>query len=784
MRSCWAFAAVMVVACGHVGPSTSTGLVAHDYSGWSSRDWKSPPKLFLPMVRWWWPGGRVTGDGILSEIAQLDSVGFGGVEIQPFTIGLSGDSSAETGVRTVGTAAFVARVDTAIAEARRRDMQADLTMSSGWGLGAAIDCAECGTQQLLMSEFDVAGPGTIDSQLPRPVTAPYEKNRVANLLGLVGPFDTNLELVAVLRGQVREPQTAPLRTVAELADLVDLTDSVREGRLRASIPSGRFRVYVIYSNLTNTRLAGAAYPGDHARFRTIDHLDGRGLSAFRRSYFDALARGLRTPPDHYFVDSFEFLADLPWTPSFRASFSQARGYDITKYLPLLFTEGGEFFFNDRTTPLVTMEGVGERVREDYVDVRADLFQNRFMGPLNEAVQASGARLRLQALGGYGDYLDVFSRADVPEAEDFGLNGVSEFLRLASSAAHVAGHRRASNEAFVGSARKSTALTEDEYHRIAGRAFAAGLNQLVYHGRAYPVPDAAGAGWYPFERFNITTRLDETNPVWPRLAHLNATFGRIAYAMTRGRPAAQVAWLLNDVRPPEFDPPAQSDQLSNGGHFEPYRELSAVTRALRQHAVGYDRVSRSALASSARICGRRVCIGDGVYDMILVDHAAVASADWLVKLRQLASVGIQIVFVGSEAKRARGFVDTAARDQKVHEIMAQLVRMAAYRRVATADELGPILRELTLERPFRPTNPASWVFATAERTLPLQDLLLIFNGTMSDRVAEFEVRLGGEAQILDPEDFTEPPPFRVSERQNVRVPIPQGRSRIVRLVRTQ
>ena len=785
MRCFWALLVLVlqVVGCAPALSVVQASRDVEDYGHWSDKDWREPPKRFRPTVRWWWPGGDVTTVGISAELALVDGLGFGGVEIQPFTIGLPENSARVTAVRSVGTPEFIANVRFAIAQARTRGLRADLTISSGWGVGLGIDCADCGTYQLLMTEFDVTGPADIDYALPRPTTAPYQTHFIANRLGLVGDFDSNLELVAVLRGRLRVTMGAAGESTSALDDLRDVTNGVRDGRLRAAVPQGRFRVFAVYRNLTNTRLAGAAYPGDPGRFRTVDHLDARGLSAFQRGYFDPLTKRLGAAPDHYFVDSFEFLTDLPWTPFFHDAFAKARGYDIIGYLPLLFSQRGEYSFQGRTPPRAAIDGVSERVREDYVDVRAQLFETTFIAPLRDAVLASGSRLRLQALGGYGDYLDVFAEADVPEAEDFGLDGASEFLRLASSAAHIAGRRWASNEAFVRQARTSTSLTEEDYHRMAGRAVAAGLNQVVFHGRAYPVT-GGGTRWYPFEWANITTRLDSTNPVWPRLAHLNATFARMTYAMSRGRAGTSVAWLLTDLRPPEFDRIAPPGVSLTPVAFEPYRELSAVTRQLRQHAVGYDRVSRSALVKSARICGQRVCIGDGAYSMILVDQAAVASVDWLTRLRELAAVGIPIVFVGPEATRARGFAEAAARDRAVRGVMAEIAQMPAYRRVPRAEDLGPVLRDLSEDRSIRPVNPPGWHFATYERILRSEDVVLIFNGTDTAQVAAFDV-LGDVRQfvVLDPENGTVARHLDHRANESVHISIPAGRSRIVRLFRT-
>lgn len=773
IRSCWILTALAVLGCSEGGNPQ-----AEDFDHWSDQHWVSPPKQFRPMIRWWWPGGNVTDRGITAELGLLEELGFGGVEIQPFTFGLPAEESAVPTVRSVGNSTFVAMLNHTFAEARRRGMRVDLTMSSGWGLGGPHECAECGEHQLLMTETDVAGPGQIDLVIPHPNSTPYDGNPVVALLGLGGPFDTDLNLVAMVRGRLADSGADTNAGRAMVTELLDITAQVQRERLRTEVPEGRFRIFGVFANRTNTRLVGAAYPGDPASFRMIDHLDRRGLAAFRHRYLDSLSAALDVPPDHYFVDSFEFVTDVPWTPSFLDAFRESRGYDLRPYLPLLFNEGGEYSFVGPTSPRVVMDGSGQRVREDYEDVRAELFMTEFIEPLLAAAHEQRAGLRLQALGGYGDYLDVFGAVDAPEAEDFGLNGRVGFLRLASSAAHVTGRRRVSNEAFVVPARSSTSLTEDDYLQLAGRAFAAGINQLVVHGRAYPTNQDPSARWYPFGGI-ATTRLDETNPIWPRLQDLTATVARLSYAMSLGRPLTRVAWLMTDLRPVDFDQPLPPPTSQEQG---PYPEPNPISRVLREHGVDYDRVSRRAVASTARVCGGRLCIGDGVYDLMLLDNAATASIDWLGRVRELAAAGVPVVVVGSVPTRARGFAEAARRDAAVRVEMARLAQLPAFETVSAADDLAPMLRTLTARGSIRPADPQTWRFATMGRALAKEDVLLVFNGSSFDDVAVFEVLRPTDGVVLDPEDGATVQRFEVARNEYLRVPVSAGRSRIIRLSR--
>ncbi len=51
--------------------------------------WNHPPMENRPYVRWWWPGGDVQEEQLKSDLALLKESGFGGVEIQPFLLGLT-----------------------------------------------------------------------------------------------------------------------------------------------------------------------------------------------------------------------------------------------------------------------------------------------------------------------------------------------------------------------------------------------------------------------------------------------------------------------------------------------------------------------------------------------------------------------------------------------------------------------------------------------------------------------------------------------------------------------
>jgi hypothetical protein len=219
----------------------------------------------------------------------------------------------------------------------------------------------------------------------------------------------------------------------------------------------------------------SAYPGALNASPVLDHLDPGGVEEYLEElgnpWLDAL---LPFTPRAVFVDSFELIGELPWATRFSERFSEMMGYDITPYLPLLFMTRGESKYVNVVLPPVpayrSLDKMGQRIREDYEAVRQQLFHESFVQPLARWAQSRGLQLRLQAHGGYGDYLDSYKLADIPEAEGLFAGGSYDFLKLA--------------ESFITMTTDFNALTIEDYYRLAGNAYAAGINVTVCHGYAY------------------------------------------------------------------------------------------------------------------------------------------------------------------------------------------------------------------------------------------------------------------------------------------------------------
>ena len=473
-----------------LAPASATpgSTALHDnesHTNWDWSQWQNPPRSMHPYIRWWWPGNAVQAGQLRAELRSMYAAGFGGVEIQTLTIGLSQEHLAaqQRSIYAVGTPAYFDHLKAVFQLARELDMAVDLTLGSGWSSGGPfID--EFPEQQLLRASFDVTGPALVQRELPVPGEPWYvaPSNWIIN--NTVGEFDGNLQLRAVVAARLDSSSRPPT-----LTDFMDISESVAQGNLSWQVPQGAYRIFAFYQNATAHNAVASAYPGALASSPVLDHLDRGGVTEYiedlGRPWLNALAP---YRPAAFFIDSFELLGELPWSTDFARRFQVMHGYDINAYLPLLFQQRGESkYVNVVISSVPAYQAPADmqlRLREDYEATRQQLFEDAFLQPLQAWTRAEGVALRLQAHGGYGDYLDSYQLADIPEAEGLFAGGSYDFLKLAASAGHVAGRRVISSESFITMTTDFNSLEMEDYYLLAGNAFAAGINRIIYHGYAY------------------------------------------------------------------------------------------------------------------------------------------------------------------------------------------------------------------------------------------------------------------------------------------------------------
>lgn len=644
------------------------------------RQFQSPDKKYRPLVRWWWPGNDVAEEELRREVSLLDEAGFGGAEIQAFVKGFSANDYSEARKQRVysyASESFFRHVGVAAEEAHKRGMFIDYTFGSGWpfGGGEAIT-PELASIELRSTHLSVSGPTKLNQKMQIPSVTDGDPSHGADILnslpdGWAGRMKMRTKLVAVVavRGENVQwylnqsggrEQTIARSGQLEQGTSVDLTAHLQpDGTLSWDVPPGTWQLFVFCSVPTAQRVNGAAGEGPQL---VMDHMNSAAFAAHaKRVGNDAVpilgkffGNGLRA----VFCDSLEVRASLFWSDDFPAEFRRRRGYDLLPYLPILKVQSfDEPFGKYVDLPAFDMMGIGDQVRHDYRQTVSDLMIERFYDQFNKWAHDHNLLARTQAHGAPADVLRIYGEADIPETEDLYDRGCYDFLKMASSAAHVYGRAIVGSESFVW----SNALyqtTPEKLKLAADELLTAGVNAIVYHGFPHVVPGLPAPGWHPFTGILsgcYSGQYNEANTFWPFFAQLNAYITRMQYISQIGKDVSAVALYRYDlVHGAEEAPPTPK-----------------LNQALMDAGYNYDYINADSLLHSTVRDHMLVTTGGARYRALVLPALNALDETLAEKLRDFASAGLPILFAGGVPMRADGLLGYAHQTQKIHAAMRSL-----------------------------------------------------------------------------------------------------------------
>ncbi len=709
-------AVCLFVACGRE-PVDAPPLPVLEWS-----EWHSPSPGSRPWVRWWWPGNDVVPAELTRELELLAEAGFGGAEIQAFNAALSPDADADEMARrlSVDTAEYYAHVAEALDRAENLGMAVDLTLGSGWPTARTDIPPSQSMQMLVWGEAEVQGGGERTVSVPPPEQPAFYQ--VADMAAAFGEpmaewLPEHALLVAVVAARVtggeRNANPLVLDDTLELdVDSVQvLTDAVEGDAVTFSAGPGMWRVIAFY------RMPDGQYPSLPAlpdAARVINHLDGGVVEESLAHYLGertgkvtshAALRG-------FFVDSFELKNERLFTDDFLAEFEARRGYDATPYLPAVVVPGADNHIFDgaglrRRSPF-SLGDFDERVRFDYAHTVSDLFLERFV---EKASLYSQTSFRIQPYGVDVDLVRAAGLADIPEAEQLYAGGTELFLRLIASGAHLQGREVISAETLVWADR--TAMTTPTRIRAAvDKLFAAGVNQVVYHGFPYRKAEGYGeTGWHPFcSPFSgmgtFTSNVGEASPFWPFMKRLNQYVARVQSFLRQGHPAngvlvyypflgasasllrmeehdelffnghfpgdeggsgANPLFALVDSLFGEKDPPASAAWLEQA--WPALRSLDAAGHT-------WDFISDDAAAESMGLKDGTLHVNLVGYRGILLFQVPHMSPEVAERIADAAEAGFPVVVVGDPPRRQPGFLDHDSGDARVQAAMERVLAAAS------------------------------------------------------------------------------------------------------------
>ncbi len=257
----------------------------------------------------------------------------------------------------------------------------------------------------------------------------------------------------------------------------------------------------------------------------VNYLDksatGEFLASTYDKYYERFPEYFGSTIQCVFNDETRMCNPLPWSREFPEVFKEQKDYDIMKHLPELVIPG---------------ENAG-RIRCDYFDVLAYLYQENYFGEIHKWCKEHKVNLFAHLLGeetmfGHarysGDYLRQNKYLDIPGADHLGKGIGSLNIKYTSTGAHSYGKDMTAVEVFAGC---GWDMTFEEYIRMITWMFQQGMRIIINHGFFYSDRDGRKNDWPPSQFFQWQG--------WNRMKEGNAMVRRLHYGMTDGVSEADV-----------------------------------------------------------------------------------------------------------------------------------------------------------------------------------------------------------------------------------------------------
>jgi len=331
-------------------------------------------------------------------------------------------------------------------------------------------------------------------------------------------------------------------------DIIDLTGKMAaDAALNWTPPPGEWTVLRLGYSLTGK----TNYPASpEATGLEVDKLDKQAVKSYLDTYLgkfeqtvgpDLMGRhGIRA----FLTDSIESEGQN-WTPALIGAFQRRRGYDPTRWLPVL------------TGVIVGDAARSDRFLWDFRQTLAELMSEAHYAQVAESAHERGLTYYNESLEGYpsaalGDDLDMRQHGDIPMAaiwtsydarkQDGIVNQIID-MRGAASVSHIFGQNLVAAESLTAGS-EPWAFSPATLRPIIDLAFALGVNRPVIHTSVHqPVERKPGLTLGPYGQ-HFTRHETWAELAGPWIAYLS----RSAYLLQQGRFAADVAWFYGEEGP--------------------------------------------------------------------------------------------------------------------------------------------------------------------------------------------------------------------------------------------
>lgn len=532
---------------------------------------QTPGSQYGPRVWWHWMHGNVTREGIRKDLEWMHDAGIAG--FHQFNCQLNPTDVIVDKRVPLFSPEWDSMFSYALDVADSLGLEVSIASSPGWSITGGPWVTMDGAQKkLTWQTMKVKGRTRVHEALPEPYefSGPFQdepqwpkdiyKYRYYRDIAVVAVRTDGMaasDTVAAWKKKAgfdvdwRVTAHSPATTAAHAAsEVLDITDRVRDGILDWRAPKGEWTIYRFGYNLLGRHNGPVEAAGVGLE---ADKLSRSAMLDYYRNYLGIMDRAsghrLGTTVKYLMVDSYE-AGKGTWTPDMREQFRSRRGYDLTRWLPVLTgmvidsAEKSDDFLEDWRKTL------GELIVENHYDLAAEVAHSHGMECHMESHEQSSAFV--------GDGLMAKRSAAVPMGAIWVRYGMGIYsstpvveadIRESASAAHIYGGNICAAESFSVHSKQTVDGHYPAYScfpgnlkRLADAALSCGLNRFIMHCSPHQPRDdrfpGLGLGTFGQWITRHETWAGEARPWHDYLA-------RSSYMLQQGRFAADIAYLYDE-----------------------------------------------------------------------------------------------------------------------------------------------------------------------------------------------------------------------------------------------
>tara|TARA_R110002050_G_scaffold187015_2_gene321405 strand:- start:47843 stop:50803 length:2961 start_codon:yes stop_codon:yes gene_type:complete len=501
----------------------------------------TPPLKAHPNVYHWWLGGNVDTLRLKEEIVALKNAGIAGFTI--FEIGSRDTVLVKSGPAFLSDQSLEV-IKCAVDQAGELGMEVGLNTASSWNAGGNWLPPKYAAKSIYYAEKIIQGGKQTEVKLPFPEIPkkdPWGKPRLIEFEKDGKPvFYQEIAVLAIPAVNSEDGlDTSQIINVSEYFD-------PQSEELKWKAPAGKWNIFRYVCSNSGENLV---LPSKHSAGPIVDHYDAEATEFHFMYIINKLQSVLgdfeNTALKSLYMASYE-AKGFTWTTTLPEVFRRINGYEVDKFLPILFNE--DAFSSE----------LRAHFKADFQRTLSELMITNFYQRSKQVCNRYGLKNNSEA-GGPGLPLHnvpvepiraLGSGLDIPRGEfwinhgRFNEDGI-DILRVVkevASASHIYNLGIVEMEAFT--TFQHWQEGPFDMKPVGDRAFCEGMNKVVVHGSTH---NPSGTG-FPGIVYHAGTHYNDKRVWWPKIKPFNDYLARISYILQEADFQADILFCYGDTIP--------------------------------------------------------------------------------------------------------------------------------------------------------------------------------------------------------------------------------------------